>query len=132
MISNVDDHLRNHGFIYEQHKGWRLSPAYDMNPTPIEIKPRVLTTTIDLDDTTVSLQIAMKVAKDFRLTKDRALEIITEVRRAVIQWRQVASNFGLTKRECDRMASAFEYEQEKPLRYGVPPCSYSLNTLRPR
>ena len=47
MIANTDDHLRNHGFIYERHKGWRLSPAYDMNPTPIEIRPRILTTAID-------------------------------------------------------------------------------------
>jgi serine/threonine-protein kinase HipA len=47
MISNTDDHLRNHGFIYERNHGWRLSPVYDINPTPIEIKPRVLTTAID-------------------------------------------------------------------------------------
>jgi serine/threonine protein kinase HipA of HipAB toxin-antitoxin module len=37
MISNTDDHLRNHGFVYERYKGWRLSLAYDMNPTPLEI-----------------------------------------------------------------------------------------------
>jgi serine/threonine-protein kinase HipA len=41
MVSNTDDHLRNHGFTYERYKGWRLSPAYDINPTPIEIGPRI-------------------------------------------------------------------------------------------
>lgn len=113
MISNTDDHLRNHGFIYERYKGWRLSPAYDMNPTPIEIKARVLTTAIDYDDTSASLETAMAVAKDFRLSKDKAWAIINEVGMAVKQWRQVAAEVGLSKRECDRMASAFEYNEPK-------------------
>jgi serine/threonine-protein kinase HipA len=108
MISNTDDHLRNHGFIYERYKGWRLSPAYDMNPTPIETKAHVLTTAINFYDTSASLDIAMEVAKEFRLSKDNAHKIIKEVTTAVVQWRQVATDLGLPKRECDRMASAFE------------------------
>lgn len=111
MISNTDDHLRNHGFIYERYKGWRLSPAYDVNPTPIEIRPRILTTAIDFNDTSASLETAMSVAKDFRLQKKQALGIIKEVSSAVKQWRQVASKFGLSKRECDQMSSAFQYEE---------------------
>lgn len=111
MIPNTDNHLRNHGFIYELYKGWRLSPVYDVNLTPIELKPRVLTTAIDFNDTSASLKTAMLVARDFRLKKERALSIIKEVGLAVKQWRQVASELGLTKRECDRMASAFQYEE---------------------
>jgi serine/threonine-protein kinase HipA len=109
MISNTDDHLRNHGFIYERHNGWRLSPAYDMNPTPIDIKAHILTTAINFDDTSASLETAMAVTKEFRLSKDKARKIMTEVDTAVRQWRQVASDMGLSKHECDRMASAFEY-----------------------
>lgn len=111
MVSNTDDHLRNHGFIYERHKGWRLSPAYDINPTPIEIAPRILTTSIDFYDSSASLETAMRVAKDFRLKKEEALYIIKEVASAVKQWRSVASEFGLSKRECDRMSSAFAWEK---------------------
>jgi serine/threonine-protein kinase HipA len=110
MISNTDDHLRNHAFIYERYKGWRLSPAYDLNPTPIEIKPKVLTTAIDFYDTSASLETALSVIKEFRLKKDDAFQIIKEVRSAVMQWREVASGFGLSKRECDAMSSAFVYE----------------------
>lgn len=110
MISNTDDHLRNHTFIYERYKGWRLSPAYDLNPTPIEIKPRILTTAIDFYDTSASLETALSVVKEFRLKKEDALQIIKEVRSAVMQWREVASEFGLSKRECDTMSSAFVYE----------------------
>jgi len=61
MISNTDDHLRNHGFIYERCLGWRLSPIYDINPTPIEIRPRVLTTAIDYDDRSASLKTAILI-----------------------------------------------------------------------
>lgn len=107
MISNTDDHLRNHGFIYERYKGWRLSPVYDVNPTPIEMKPRILTTAIDYDDTSASLDTAMQVIKDFRVSSTLAHEIINEVGTAVKKWRQVALKLGLSKQECERMATAF-------------------------
>jgi serine/threonine-protein kinase HipA len=112
MISNTDDHLRNHGFVYERYKGWRLSPAYDMNPTPVELKARILSMAIDFDDTSASLETAMAVSKDFRLSKNKAKEIIKEVSFSVKAWRQVASDIGLSKRECDRMTSAFVYNKE--------------------
>ena len=50
MVSNTDNHLRNYGFIYERYKGWRLSPVYDINPTPIAFAPRILSTAIDFED----------------------------------------------------------------------------------
>jgi len=110
MISNTDDHLRNHGFLYERYKGWRLSPVYDINPTPLEVKPHILTTAINFDDNDASLEIALSVIQDFSLSLDAAHKIIREVREAVKQWREVATTLGLTKRECDRMSSAFCYE----------------------
>lgn len=110
LVSNVDDHLRNHGFVYEREKGWRLSPAYDINPTPVEVKPRVLTTMIDLHDGTASLDLAMSVAGNFRLSKEHADTIVREVAPAVLQWRGVAQQFHLEKREIDRMASAFDHD----------------------
>jgi len=113
MVSNTDDHLRNHGFVYERYKGWRLSPAYDINPTPLELAPHVLTTSIDFNDQTASLKTAMRVAKEFRINKEDALLVIKEVASSVRQWRLVASKFGLSKQECDRMASAFKYEKNE-------------------
>ncbi len=109
LISNTDDHLRNHGFLYERHKGWRLSSAYDLNPTPVEIKPRILTTTIDLNDGTASLDLALSVLKDFRLSQDEAKAIMKEVGIEVAKWRDVAQTLGLNKAEIDRMVSAFEH-----------------------
>ncbi|HEV2524249.1 MAG TPA: type II toxin-antitoxin system HipA family toxin, partial [Gammaproteobacteria bacterium] len=88
------------------------SPAYDMNPTPIEIKAHILSMAIDFNDTSASLETAMAVSKDFRLSKDKASEIIKEVGAAVKKWRQVAFDVGLSKRECDRMTSAFVHDAE--------------------
>jgi serine/threonine-protein kinase HipA len=108
LISNTDDHLRNHGFLYERHKGWRLSPAFDINPTPLEVKARLLSTSINFDDPTASIDLALSVIDDFRIKKLRAYEIIKEVTMAVKEWRNVAAQFGLSKKEINRMASAFE------------------------
>jgi serine/threonine-protein kinase HipA len=109
LISNTDDHLRNHGFLYEGRDGWRLSPAYDLNPVPVDIMPRVLTTAINEDDNTASLALALDVAGYFELAADRARAIATEVGKVVSKWRQEAAAVGLTKPEIERMASAFDH-----------------------
>jgi serine/threonine-protein kinase HipA len=109
LISNTDDHLRNHGFLYEGPNGWRLSPAYDLNPVPTDIKPRILTTAIREDDNTASLALAMEVAGYFELDADRARKIAAQVGKAVSRWRHEAARHDLAKAEIDRMASAFEH-----------------------
>ena len=67
LISNVDDHLRNHGFLWLGRTGWSLSPAYDLNPTPTDLKARILTTNIDLDEGTCSLDLVENAAEYFGL-----------------------------------------------------------------
>lgn len=110
LISNTDDHLRNHGFLYSGPEGWRLAPAYDVNPVPTDIKPRVLTTAIDLEDGTASLDRAIEVAAYFELDASAARRIAAEVGQAVATWRGEAAHLSLTTVEIDRMASAFEHE----------------------
>jgi serine/threonine-protein kinase HipA len=113
LISNTDDHLRNHGFLWTGPAGWRLSPAYDLNPVPTDINPRVLTTAIDLDDGTASLKLALQVASYFELREDEAHRIAGQVGQAVSAWRREAKKLGLTPAEIDRMASAFEHKDLK-------------------
>jgi len=110
MISNTDDHLRNHGFLYEGPKGWRLSPVYDVNPVPVEVKERVLTTMISENDGTASLDLALSVAAEFGLKKKDAASVAAEVGAAVADWRAVAAQARIKRAEIDRMASAFEHE----------------------
>lgn len=116
LISNTDDHLRNHGFLYAGQAGWRLSPAYDLNPVPVDIKPRILATAIDEGDGTASLDLAMSVADYFELEKDKAKAIAAQVGKAVSTWRDEAARHGIVRREIDRMVSAFEHDDLKKAR----------------
>jgi serine/threonine-protein kinase HipA len=129
LISNTDDHLRNHGFLWPGPSGWRLSPAYDLNPIPADLKPRILSTTIDLDDGTASLKLALQVADYFELREDEAHKIAGQVGKAVATWRKQAAKLGLTPSEIDRMASAFEHED---LRAALALCAPQKRTIRPR
>ena len=110
MISNTDDHLRNHGFLYVRGGGWRLSPAYDLNPVPTDIKARVLSLAIDEEDTTASFDVAMETASYYRLTTEQARTIAAEVAAAVTDWQQEAARAGLTSNQIGRMSSAFEHD----------------------
>jgi serine/threonine-protein kinase HipA len=113
LISNTDDHMRNHGFLYEGRDGWRLSPAYDLNPSPTDIKPRILSTAINEEDTTASLEVAMAVAGYFEVEDRKACKIAAHVGKAVATWRDEAAKHGIRKMESDRMSSAFEHEDLK-------------------
>jgi serine/threonine-protein kinase HipA len=113
LISNVDDHLRNHGFLWAGKAGWRLSPAYDLNPTPTDLKARILTTNISLDEGTCSIELALSQAELFGLSLADAKTIVGEVGGAVAAWRAVARQAGQTESQIDRMASAFEHDDLK-------------------
>jgi serine/threonine-protein kinase HipA len=110
LISNTDDHLRNHGFLYEEPGGWRLSPVYDVNPMPTDIRERVLSLAIDEADTTASLGLALSVARSYGLKADKAKVIAREVGNVVSQWRERAAAIGLKASDMDRMASAFDHD----------------------
>ena len=110
LVSNVDDHLRNHGFLLKDSSGWSLSPAYDLNPTPTDLKARVLTTNIDLDEGTCSVELVQDVAGYFGLDLKQARQVLRSVARATAQWRTVAAEAGVGGAQIDRMASAFEHD----------------------
>lgn len=109
LMSNLDDHLRNHGVLYED-PGWRLAPAYDLNPVPLDVKPRVLSTSADVDgDDAASLELALSAAAHFDLRLKEARSIAGETARAVRRWRVTAAKHSIASPEIDRMASAFEH-----------------------
>lgn len=110
LISNVDDHLRNHGFLRFDRSGWTLSPAYDLNPVPADLKARLLTTNIDLEESTCSVDLLEASAEYFALSLPEARSILKEVALATSSWRSVAKEVGANGKEIHRMASAFEHE----------------------
>ena len=113
LISNVDDHLRNHGFLWTGKPGWSLSPAYDLNPVPTDIKARILTTNIDLDEGTCSIDLLEKAAEYFSLGLAPARAIIKEVGTATATWHDIAKEVGARAAEITRMASAFVHDDLK-------------------
>lgn len=104
LVSNTDDHLRNHGFILVPGNGWKLSQAYDMNPTT---HADGLTLNITEADNALDLDLAREVAGYFRMDLRSADERIKEIRSIVAQWRTLAQGMGLSAQEQDRMADAF-------------------------
>ena len=109
LISNTDDHLRNHGYLREL-GGWRLAPAYDLNPMPVDVKPRHHALTLNDTDDASSIDTAFSVAGQFGLGQSMARAIAAEVGVAVLAWRQVAAETGLSGAQVERMASAFVHE----------------------
>ncbi len=102
-ISNTDDHLRNHGFLLGP-SGWRLSPAYDMNPVP---GSDALSLLISDADNSLDLDLALEVAGYFRLSAREAGQILGHVLEAVRGWRSVARSVGLSTGGVEEMAGAF-------------------------
>jgi serine/threonine-protein kinase HipA len=104
LVSNSDDHLRNHGFILNPGKGWRLSEAYDMNPVPDSTGLRLNISEADND---LDLDLAKSVAPYFRVNARSANEIVERFRSVVAQWHTIAQALGIPGREQERMRAAF-------------------------
>jgi serine/threonine-protein kinase HipA len=112
LISNTDDHLRNHGFLHERADSWSLSPAFDLNPNP-DPGPKELSTAIDFSDTRASVDTLMEVAEYFRLNAEKATDVLTRVSSAVGRWRAVAATYGLQQADINAMEPAFEHAERK-------------------
>ena len=112
LISNTDDHLRNHGFLHQRGESWTLSPAFDLNPNP-DPGPKNLSTAIDFTDTRASVDTLISVAPYFRLDPGDAVEVLAQVARAAARWHVVAKTHGLTQRDLDVMEPAFEHAESQ-------------------
>jgi len=108
LITNVDDHLRNHGFLHVDREFWRLSPAFDINPSPERV--RELKTWISEDvGPEMTINALMSVIAYFRITKDRAREILGKVVHAVDDWRKTGQSIGMSGEELEPFTDAFEH-----------------------
>lgn len=107
-VSNIDDHLRNHGFLL-QDNGWILSPAFDMNPAAAG---GGLTLNISREDNAQSLDLARSVAPVFRIDEGRAENIIAGVLNSVRTWPDLAKEMKIPSREINLMKNAFRLSEE--------------------
>ena len=108
LIGNLDDHLRNHGFLYDKDDKWRLSPAYDLNPVPLEEKARELTTWISEEGPDADLDIARRAAPYFALKDDHAEAVIGEVSAALKGWQNTARQLGMSAADIAVYATAIQ------------------------
>ena len=106
FISNTDDHLRNHGFLRLDNKGWRLSPVYDINPNPDNVG--MLTTAISDGNYDATLENAFSVADYFNLSPEKAKNIVEEIKCAVSKWKQVAARLEISSSEIRSMEDVFK------------------------
>lgn len=104
-VSNTDDHLRNHGFIYTE-AGWTLSPAFDINANETGTGLKL---NIDDEDNSLDIDLVMKTAPYYLLSNQRAEEIKEEVTKAVSSWRKLATQYKISPLEIERKAKAFRF-----------------------
>jgi len=102
-VSNTDDHLRNHGFLYTE-AGWIISPAFDINANETGT---ALKLNIDEEDNSLEIELVMKTAPYYLLSDKRATEIKDEVIKAVSNWRKIAAKYKVSSSEIERKARAF-------------------------
>jgi serine/threonine-protein kinase HipA len=102
-VSNVDDHLRNHGFLLTA-QGWALSPAFDMNPVE---SAEGLKLNVSENDNSQDIGLAEEIAPFFRVKSQEAKQTIRDVFAAIRPWRRVAKSLGLSSGEQNQMERAF-------------------------
>lgn len=103
LVSNRDDHLRNHGFLRSD-RGWRLAPAFDLNPSPAKAEHEL---SINENLAVPDVALALETAPFYRVSETRARQIVGEVTQAVGPWRGLAAEIRFPDHEVELMAQAF-------------------------
>lgn len=124
-ISNSDDHLRNHGFLMDESGRWRLSPAFDLNPSPFDIG--FLSLNVAPDDPSASFENLLETVPFYELTESQGLEIVRSVKETVAsKWRRYAEQAEIGKDEQRMMAHCFAAAERdlrtddiRPNEYGI-------------
>jgi len=110
LITNVDDHLRNHGFLHVARGQWQLAPAFDLNPFPDRV--RALKTWISEESgPEASIDALMSATPYFRIAPGKARDMLARIEKAVARWRAEGRRLGMTSTELDAFAEAFEHEE---------------------
>ena len=104
-VSNTDDHLRNHGFLLTG-KGWRLSPAFDVNPS---LDKQGLALNIDTDYNDLDFDLARSVGEFFMLDLSSMDTIVSEVKSVVRNWRKHTDSIKIPRNEQEMMSPAFRF-----------------------
>jgi serine/threonine-protein kinase HipA len=113
LVSNFDDHLRNHGFLHAGAGQWRLSPAFDMNPAPAHESRRELATWISEEGPQASLENLLAVSREFGLSAKNARETVAEVAAVTSRWKDAGRRLGLSDSDISDYSTAFEHDESR-------------------
>lgn len=117
LITNVDDHLRNHGFLHANRGQWRwrLAPAFDLNPFPDRVR-EMKTWISEETGPEATIEALLSVIPYFRISVERAREILSRMEQAIARWRESGQALGMTDRDLDKFAEAFEHPEREAAR----------------
>jgi serine/threonine-protein kinase HipA len=104
LISNTDDHLRNHGFLLTN-KGWTLSPAYDINPNEYGSG---LSLNINENSNELNIDLALEIAPYFKIKATSANKILKNMQLHIATWKTIAKKIGIARTEVEMMKSVFD------------------------
>ena len=107
-ISNTDDHFRNHAFLLDE-DGWKLSPAFDINPS---VNQEYLALYITEAESRMSNKLLLSTAQYYLLSHEDAKEIVNKVDEIVeLNWEKLAKRIGISHQSIEMMRSAFRRKE---------------------
>lgn len=110
FVTNNDDHLRNHGFVWDPKlMGWRMSPLYDVTPNASIAHDRYLHLSVGPQGKYAHLDNAMDAHGKFRLSRKDAAQTIAQVWEKVREWRVFFESYGVPGEQIEKVASAFRH-----------------------
>jgi serine/threonine-protein kinase HipA len=108
LVSNDDDHLRNHAFLHDSAGGgWRLSPLYDVVPRASSSRDRFLHLAVGKQGRLATLDNALSDCTQFGLDTTRAAGIIERIAQAVRPWREAFETSHVPAEQIEQVAGAF-------------------------
>ncbi|MGV8859311.1 type II toxin-antitoxin system HipA family toxin [Rhodoglobus sp.] len=128
LINNVDDHWRNHGFLRDG-GGWRLAPAFDINPSPHRGSINSRAINADDDPRERDIRNLISSSATYGLSSAEAAESVFRIATAVEKWRDVAATYGLPASQTDLISQAFDQKQlerAKSIRAAFPPTTIPM------
>jgi serine/threonine-protein kinase HipA len=112
LITNVDDHLHNHGFLHVQTGQWRLSSAFNVNPFPGRV--RELKTWISEDvGSEASIEATMETTPYFQVGRERACNILSRIVKTTGKWKSAGAGLGMSRHDIDAFAAAFKHAERR-------------------
>jgi serine/threonine-protein kinase HipA len=113
LVSNKDDHLKNHGFLYVGSDRWRLSPVFDVNPAP-DRNPHLETAILEGGSHDRSIRLALEACEFFEITAANARKIVRDTAQRLSDgWRETLRQAGVTGAQARDYEAAFVHDQSE-------------------